>query len=246
MRAIQFLHCRFCRADSPAAKFQYTFFDAFGHSEPPEMPITPFPTLFTAPIMREDLKDGNPEHRLSLTVANFFFQHPQTREQTPLNVYLGNIGPLQHEVYPLGSPGPMTSVEPFGSHSISREEPMGNALSGPHYLGAPPIHTQVNVTLPSIPEILQALQDDLEPSARDGAVRQNGSGSSSGVNLTALSGRSLPLLFIRAVDGVGYHSGRAIAVESLLPMLESIAPSPEGAMYLPPADLATGWQLRVI
>lgn len=83
-----------CGSRSLLAKFQYTFFDAMGQSgSVPEMPITPFPTLFTAPIYRP------PNNTLELTVSNFFYDNPEARVQAPLDVYLGSIGPLRSRVY---------------------------------------------------------------------------------------------------------------------------------------------------
>ncbi|KIP12495.1 hypothetical protein PHLGIDRAFT_17608 [Phlebiopsis gigantea 11061_1 CR5-6] len=231
------------------SKFQYTFFDAFGHAEPPEMPITPFPTLFNVPI----LHPTNDSNTLELTVANFFFQHPQTREQLPLNIYLGNIGPLQHNILPPNPPGPLTSISTYvnaiGADGVQRDEPVGAGMSSVDqgYLGVPPIHTSLTVDLPSIATILQALQDDLEPSTRDGPAPQNGSDGK--FNVAALNGRSLPLLFIRTVDGVGYHSGRAIAVENVFHALEEM--NGGGAGWPQMAEgmqgmLNSQWHLRVI
>src|SRR5260221_9506017 len=54
--------CRF------AAKSQYTFFDALGPSNTiPELPVMPFPTLFTALVYRPA------NNALELTVSNFFY-----------------------------------------------------------------------------------------------------------------------------------------------------------------------------
>src|SRR6266404_1988588 len=76
------------------AKFQYTFFDALGPSNTiPELPVTPFPTLFTAPVYRPA------NNALELTVSNFFYENPKSRTQTPLDVYLGSIGPLRTRIY---------------------------------------------------------------------------------------------------------------------------------------------------
>ncbi|EEB96039.1 hypothetical protein MPER_04894, partial [Moniliophthora perniciosa FA553] len=70
------------------SKFQYTFFDSSGKNNSiPEQPITPFPTLFTAPVYRQNT------NTIELTVSNFFYEDPKTRQQLPLDVYLGNLGP---------------------------------------------------------------------------------------------------------------------------------------------------------
>ncbi len=54
------------------------------------------------------------------------------------------------------------------------------------------------VEMPPLGDVLKALEEDaLAPS--EGSV----------------AGRSLPLLFIRSCDGVGYHSGRTITCENV-------------------------------
>ncbi|CDO73511.1 hypothetical protein BN946_scf185013.g146 [Trametes cinnabarina] len=76
------------------SKFQYTFFDAFGlNNSVPEMPITPFPTLFNTPAYRSQ------SNTLEMTAANFFYEDPKTKHQVPLDVYVGNIGPLRLRLY---------------------------------------------------------------------------------------------------------------------------------------------------
>src|SRR5260221_14104861 len=98
--------CRF------AAKFQYTFFDALGPSNTiPELPVTPFPTLFTAPVYRPA------NNSLELTVSIFFYENPKTRTQTPLDVYLGSIGPLRTGIYQTPPPVPLTNASPLSNHS---------------------------------------------------------------------------------------------------------------------------------
>jgi hypothetical protein len=93
--------CRKSFTSHPLAKFQYTFFDAFGQNNNiPELPITPFPTLFTAPIYRPA------NNTVELTVSHFFYRDPKSRMQKPLDVYLGNLGPLRQRIYqtsPAGS-----------------------------------------------------------------------------------------------------------------------------------------------
>lgn len=76
------------------AKFQYTFFDAFDHRDDvPQIPITPFPTLYTVPLYRLQ------NNTLELTAANFCYTHPQTQQATALDVYLGHLGPLKTRIY---------------------------------------------------------------------------------------------------------------------------------------------------
>lgn len=114
------------------------------------------------------------------------------------------------------------------------------------YMGATPIHTSLTVDLPSVADIVQALQDDIEP-PREGSTRQNGADGK--INVVALNGRSLPLLFIRTFDGVGYHSGRAIAIENVFHALEEMNGGPSGWPQVAEGMqgmLNSQWHLRVI
>lgn len=65
------------------------------------------------------------------------------------------------------------------------------------------------VDLPPIAEIVDALQD--EPAAGPEAS----SPTQKKPVVPRIGGRSLPLLFIRSVDGVGYHSGRTVTCENV-------------------------------
>ncbi|GJJ08876.1 hypothetical protein Clacol_003096 [Clathrus columnatus] len=87
------------------SKFQYTFFDGTGTNTPvPRLPITPFPTLFTTPGYRAAT------HTIELTVSNFFYTHPDSMQHTPLEVWLGPIGPLRQRIFQATPPGPLTSI----------------------------------------------------------------------------------------------------------------------------------------
>ncbi|KAF9523603.1 hypothetical protein CPB83DRAFT_775195 [Crepidotus variabilis] len=208
------------------SKFQYTFFDAFGqNSSIPESPITPFPTLFTAPVYRPA------QNIIELTVSNFFYEHPATKAQTPLDVYLGNLGPLRLRVYQATPPGPLTTVNPFIGAA-----PGGQVMGAPAPPGTPdpnaaarfmpsPLHTIVIVEMPAVPDILKALEDDnsTPPPVGDGKAPSPGSSSGDAQARPPAPppiGRSLPLLFIRSSDGIGYHSGRTIACENVFHSME--------------------------
>src|SRR5882762_8063344 len=231
-----------------AAKFQYTFFDAFGQNNNiPEIPITPFPTLFTAPVYRPA------NNTVELTVSNFFYEDNKTRAQTPLDVYLGNIGPLRQRVYQASPPGPLTNISPFVQSLTGEPGPSGehrnipSPVAGPpQYMPSGPIHTIVVVEMPPLADVIKALEADALPVNGDGT----GSGQHSPTEATvhqqstngappSIAGRSLPLLFIRASDGVGYHSGRTIACENVFQTMDL------GSMGNPPnpqaASIDTGW-----
>ncbi|KAI0067802.1 hypothetical protein BV25DRAFT_1794514 [Artomyces pyxidatus] len=239
------------------SKFQYTFFDAFGpNNSIPEMPVTPFPTLFTAPVYRLA------NNTLELTVSNFFYDDPKTQTQTPLDVYLGNLGPLRCRIYQTPLPGPLTNVSPFVQpltppiESFSTAEQQGangSAGAGSRYLSSGPLHTIVVVEMPTLAEVIKALQEDLTPNPpSDGETPTQGAESSadspeperdSGIATTVvpqqLAGRSLPLLFIRSSDGVGYHSGRTIACENVFQNMDLSGMGPTGPTSTPGID--QGW-----
>ncbi|KAF8761631.1 LAG1, DNA binding [Rhizoctonia solani] len=93
----------------PAAKFQYTFFDALGtFGTTPSRPITPFPTICTQPTYRPST------HTLELVVSNFTRDDPETGQSETLEIWLGNIGPLRQRIYRSnpGSGSVQTSAPP--------------------------------------------------------------------------------------------------------------------------------------
>ncbi|KAF5323353.1 hypothetical protein D9611_005803 [Ephemerocybe angulata] len=216
------------------SKFQYTFFDAFGQNNKiPEQPITPFPTLFTAPVYRPQT------NVIELTVSNFFYEHPKTRVQTALDVYLGNLGPLQARVYQTSPPGPLTSISPFvqvagnpaTEQNLPAAMPQQDHASQLTARYTTPLHTIVMVEMPPLPDIIKALEDDALPPASTDVSGSKQSGDSSPHEGSvpppppppppqSIAGRSLPLLFIRSSDGVGYHSGRTIACDSVYPQID--------------------------
>lgn len=308
----------------PSAKFQYTFFDGSGHNTPvPSVPITPFPTLFTAPAYRPAA------HTIELTVSNFFYQHPDTHAHTPLEVWLGSLGPLRQRIFQATPPGPLTSVSPYAmpsggpisgeAVSVAEAGPSGNShhsgdtprtiVAPPRFVPSGPLHTIIIVDLPPMNEIIKSLQDGVmslagaaeaarmmtptnattrssphEPGrdrrledVRNGTSADHRSDTRSSQPPSSivaervsshahssmlddvqgtehggpLPGQSLPLLFIRGSDGMGYHSGRSISCNHTY---HSLTPtdgrSPEGNWLAPaqgPHDGAVpGWSLRVI
>lgn len=238
------------------AKFQYTFFDAFGqNSNIPELPITPFPTLFQAPVYRPA------NNTVELTVSNFFFENPKTRQQSPLDVYLGNLGPLRLRVYQATPPGPMTNVSPYvqslqASHGLDSGGPSSDSLGMPitaastqRYIASGPLHTIVIVEMPPLTDVIKALEDDALPAHSDNsaAARQSPEQANQEASSTtapppppSIAGRSLPLLFIRASDGVGYHSGRTIACENVFQTMD-LGGIPGNPPNGAPGNIDTGW-----
>ncbi|KAG6841919.1 hypothetical protein C0991_005099 [Blastosporella zonata] len=255
------------------SKFQYTFFDAFGQNNSiPSMPITPFPTLFNAPLYRQA------NNTIELTVSNFFYEDPKTRMSTPLDVYLGNLGPLPHRIYQPAAQGPISFVIPGGPQDGGPSDPGASAsptLGGQRFMPNP-LHTIVIVEMPPIEAVIKALDQDALPPHREGAGSNHHSPTADGSAPPesrngpsqpplSIAGRSLPLLFIRASDGVGYHSGRTITCEPPHPpytidLSNMVNNSSGGATLDPGAWIAAaqaahaaaaesgvaGWQLRVM
>ncbi|KAF8973690.1 hypothetical protein BDZ97DRAFT_1690944 [Flammula alnicola] len=212
------------------SKFQYTFFDAFGQNNNiPELPITPFPTLFTAPVYRPA------NNTVELTVSNFFYESPTTRQQTALDVYLGNLGPLHLRVYQTNPPGPLTAINTFmptpgGQPMEARDGASGSPSSSQRYIPSP-LHTIVIVEMPPLADVIKALEDDAlpisnnsangnKPQSSDAPNSESSSAPPLPAPMPSIAGRSLPLLFIRASDGVGYHSGRTIACENVFQAMD--------------------------
>jgi recombining binding protein (suppressor of hairless) len=196
---------------------------------------------------------------VELTVSNFFYEDHKTRTQTPLDVYLGNIGPLRQRVYQASPPGPLTNISPFVQSLTGEPGPSGehrnipsptspNVTGPPQYMPSGPLHTIVVVEMPPLADVIKALEEDALPPNSDGTGSgqqspHEASGSQQPANGASsppsIAGRSLPLLFIRASDGVGYHSGRTIACENVFQSMDL------GNMGNPPnpqaASIDTGW-----
>ncbi|KZT75131.1 hypothetical protein DAEQUDRAFT_807376 [Daedalea quercina L-15889] len=202
------------------SKFQYTFFDAFGQNNKiPDLPITPFPTLFTAPryVPNTDYNAQPPRELLELTAANFFYHNPATATVEPLDVYIGPLGPLRTRIFQATHAPFSGTVQPFIATAAVQGQlkfvPTAGTLTdvshSPPVHG--PLHTLVLVELPPKGDVLKALEEDAAPSSSENDSAANKPRS----RVEIITGRSLPLLFIRSYDGVGYHSGRAVACEYL-------------------------------
>lgn len=191
-------------------------------------------------------------------MSNFFYEDRTTGNQTPLDVYLGNLGPLRHRVYQATPPGPLTNISPFvqsmpgpqGMDGMPPESGVGSPTTGPpRYMPSGPLHTIVIVEMPPLVDVIKALEEDALPpnqegsgsnhhSPHDGSPHDSRNGS--GGPPPSIAGRSLPLLFIRASDGVGYHSGRTIACENVFQTMDlgGMTGNPSSA---PGGSIDTGW-----
>jgi recombining binding protein suppressor of hairless len=207
-------------------------------------------------------------------VSHFFYEDPKTRQSTALEVYLGNLGPLHQRVYQASSPGPLMNVSPF-IHSLTAPDagPSGDhhgvaiapgpapGAMPPRYTPAGPLHSIVIIEMPPIADVIKALQEDVIPHGEDGtdssADKSTPGPDGSRPPPASLAGRSLPILFIRACDGVGYHSGRTVALENVFSSMDlgGMGGNPGGhtdAGWLAAAQAAVGdgglqgWTFRVL
>jgi len=117
------------------------------------------------------------------------------------------------------------------------------------------MHTIVIVEMPQLGDVIKALEEDAIPPATeatgsgqentedeepgDGNHQRNGNGTTVSSSASPIAGRSLPLLFIRASDGVGYHSGRTIACENVFQTMDLTLGASSGNTSSGHID--TGW-----
>jgi recombining binding protein (suppressor of hairless) len=165
----------------------------------------------------------------------------------PLDIYLGTFGPLRHRVYQTTSTGSLLSMSPFNSAMtpiVDSHGPDGSQpgpMAGPPRLNTPLLHTIVIAELPSMAEFMKLLEDEsIYPTRSPDHDVNDQSPPHDGTNGSGMAGRSLPLLLIRPLDGVGYHSGRSIACESTY---HGVDMGPLGSGPPAPLDsgIDTGW-----
>lgn len=210
-----------------------------------------------------------------MTVSNFFYENPKTGHPSALEVWLGDIGPLQQRVYQAPvTTAPITNVQyqqtPDGTATTSTDLPIATgspgAVSGAARYPTPgPLHSLVVVEMPPVADVVKVLEGEarrLEGTNGEGGSG-NGSPTTRDVTPASLAGRSLPLLFIRGADGVGYHSGRTVSCENIFQGIDLNNPAaatngsspgaPESQWVAAATQAAAstegslhGWTLRII
>jgi recombining binding protein (suppressor of hairless) len=179
-------------------------------------------------------------------------------------------------VYQTTPPGPLTAINSFipsapgGQILDTRDGAPGSPASAARYMPSSSLHTVVIVEMPPLADVIKALEDDALPTPNNPPKLQHSEDPNSESSppapppqpMPAIAGRSLPLLFIRSSDGVGYHSGRTIACENVFQAIDlgSMAGNqgngPPGTMdanWIAAAQAAAaadgglhGWTLRVM
>lgn len=258
--------------DAQTAKFQYTFFDAYGRNTTPPEPITPFPTLFTAPVYRPTT------NTMELTISNFFYDDPKTNQPAPLEVWLGDIGPLRYRIYQAVPTGPLQpfqvprsgledSPPPPGQQALGEmpgtpispvsDRSLAGALPAipPRHYNAGPAHTIVIVEMPTVGEIISSIGETVPPQGDDAESASPESGMTprhDPATLGPLLARGLPIFFIRPYDGTGYHAGRSVACENIFQTLNIGGDGAVNQAWIAAAQAAQhdgtahGWTLRVV
>lgn len=115
--------------------------------------------MFTAPFYRRK------NNTIEVTVTNFFYPDLMTGAPTPLDVYLGTLGPLRHYVYQASHPGPLTNISPL------LNETNGNVMDNaePATAGSPSspiamrrlLHSILIVEMHRLADVIKALEKDL-------------------------------------------------------------------------------------
>ncbi|KAJ7465423.1 hypothetical protein B0H11DRAFT_1814757 [Mycena galericulata] len=229
------------------AQFEYTFFDAWGQNDTvPDIPIAPITELLTRPVYDQA------NNTLELKVAGLLYFEPLTGAQRPLDVFLGNLGPLRY-----------ADLQTFANPS--RDNDAGIPGFPLHSASTPPLlarnsYALAVIEMPALAELMKALEQDVFPVVSDdlSSDRRRSPPAdntwSNGDTRTSMVGRSLPLLFIRPLDGVVYHSGRSIACEKISNNTPLVSGNMTGNPLNPGRKVYTGaaasgfggWTVRVM
>lgn len=201
------------------AQFQCAFFDASGTNNwPPQMPITPAPAVASYCRWIPPAQRGG-EHSLEMSVSGFYGINPTTGAKEPLQVWVGDIGPLRVASYE----GLATQTGPLGS-------PITDGLLPTFHVNTPsgggsspgrsaPVNAFVAVTLPPVRDLIRALMDSVRVSRPNGGSSRGQSSQTNGSGLEGdldseeeLWARDpiLPVLFLRKWDDIGFHSGYVV------------------------------------
>lgn len=210
---------------------------------------------------------------MELTISNFFYQDPRTNVATPLEVWLGDIGPLRYRIYQAVPTGPL---QPFSLPRSTIEDsppPPQQQASGevtgvpispaserssvgglpavpPRLYNTGPAHTIVSAEMPSVGEIIASIRETVPPHTEGDDDAQ--SPRHDPATLAPLLARGLPIFFIRAFDGTGYHAGRSVACENIFQTLNIGGDGAVNQAWLAAAQAAQqdgtahGWTLRVV
>ncbi|KAH7104566.1 hypothetical protein BKA62DRAFT_692650 [Auriculariales sp. MPI-PUGE-AT-0066] len=247
------------------SKFQYTFFDAHNRNAPPTELITPFPTLITTPTFRPTT------NTLEVTVSNFFYKNSKTDVSAPLEVWLGNIGPLRHRIYHALQSTPTFSMQSAAA-GLSAPDAGVTAMAPPADTTATASgsttqnrtsNTVVIVDMPAVSEIIARIRNAMPAEPRidedEDAIGSPASPSSPSPPprphmraLEPLLAHGLPIFFIRPTDGTGYSVGHNVACENIFQTLNiggerAINQAWIAAERAAQTDGSThGWTLRVV
>ncbi|KAL9940033.1 hypothetical protein V8E36_000738 [Tilletia maclaganii] len=255
------------------SSFEFSFFEAYGQPTSEDdntLPITPFPIITSMPLY--DARS----HTLTTTALNFYYypeEHTGQPTLVPMEVWLGSLGPLQSRSKPRsdrtgGESEIMVNLPSLDEIlETSREE---------RQLGRQNAAAAVAAAAEAVAREAESKAGPIQAAAVAAAAAAsalNGSGgpgeygsgpsSSSGAAMpppnapgdaTAHVPLYLPLLFVRGSDGTGYHSGRHIACEDIVSLMQTATQDTSAAdalqnlaMHQPPGGPESEtWSLRVV
>lgn len=217
------------------AQFQCTFFDASGTNTcPPQAHITPAPSIVSYCRWLAPMQRGG-SHSIEMSVSGFYSVNRMTGIKEAMQVWVGDIGPLIVTSYE-GMAPPNQSGEGYVLPTFHYNAGAGN--------GIPSVRDQaptafVAATLPSIGDLLKALLDSVRTSQLSGPRGRSQSQIRDNLDDEAELERdeelwtrdpSLPILFLRRTDGMGFHSGYE---------LKCVAAVGDGL------DNVDGWSVRI-
>ncbi|KAE8233272.1 hypothetical protein CF326_g1686 [Tilletia indica] len=236
------------------SQFEFSFFEAYGQPSQngtTTLPITPFPIITSMPLY--DARS----HTLTTTALNFYYYPEDDAGQptlVPMEVWLGPLGPLVCRSKPRSDRTGGESeiavdlpslVDILESTREQREMAKRNAAAA-----------SAAASVAAAAAVAAAAVGD-EEGGGGGAGTSSAGAEAGGLGPDDPSGhvpQYLPLLFVRGSDGTGYHSGRHIACEDIVSLVQSAAHDPSAAdalhnlsMHQPPGGPETEtWSLRVV
>ncbi|KAK0548064.1 hypothetical protein OC845_003757 [Tilletia horrida] len=246
------------------SQFEFSFFEAFGQptlEDDATLPITPFPIITSMPLY--DART----HSLTTTALNFYYYPEDDAGQPnliPMEVWLGSLGPLQSRSKPRsdrtgGESEVAVNLPPLADIlEVTREQRELARKNAAAFAAAEADHEKNGNGTGAVGSNGAATEVDVDgngaPVSEDiASAAAAAAAAASSDEPSAHAPQYLPLLFVRD-DGIGYHSGRHIAVEDIVSLMQSAVHDPSAAdalqnleLHRPPGGPESEtWSLRVV
>ncbi|KAK0532906.1 hypothetical protein OC842_003151 [Tilletia horrida] len=252
------------------SQFEFSFFEAYGQptsEDDTTLPITPFPIITSMPLY--DARS----HTLTTTALNFYYYPEEDLGQpmlVPMEVWLGSLGPLPCRSKPRSDRTggeseiavDLPSLEDILEITREQREVAKRDAAAAAAVNAAATAAAAAAAAAAVSSVGgEGEGDDAEGGGAGSQAQQRGGeeypAEPSSAEEVAAQGHApqyLPLLFVRSSDGTGYHSGRHIACEELVSLMQSAAHDPSAAdalhniaLHQPPGGPENEtWTLRVV